>query len=191
ILRDSIPYTSADVRVNSYPVSHQSEGIYIDSDYGLLIEGDNQLRIIINEDNFNKVLHFTIPDSFRVIDISRHNPGAYDRFIRWSQSPQALNFYLALRHKDYDQHGVEQYSATIASPQYYWNIPTQAFRTPDLFIVTGIYYLYIVGYTSGLTSFEGAGFTIPSGDEGSGIPGIPGNFSTGLLAPVDSFIVTH
>ena len=188
--RNASPYNNASVRINNHTLALADTGVYLESDYGLLEIGQNRLTVEIQEDNLNKSLFFVIPDSFSVIEIARHNPGAYDRFIRWSECRQASKFLLAVRGRNSEQTGVAQYSAFIDTLQYFYNIPTQAFRNRDLIIVPDIYYLYIVGYTSGLTSFEGTDFSIPSGYEGAGFSGIPGNFSAGLMAPLDSFIVT-
>ncbi|MCP4634030.1 MAG: hypothetical protein GY855_13980 [candidate division Zixibacteria bacterium] len=191
IYRNNAPYSSAIAKVNNNGVAHQGNGIYAGSDYGMLNEGSNRFDISIEEDDYETVLFFEIPDSFSVISIERHNPGGYDRYIQWSECQQAGYFYLAVHGKNSEEHLVEQYQVAVDNLQYFWNIPNQTWRNANLILVPDIYYVSIVAVTRGLTTIPGAGFTVPQNLTGVGFPGITGNFSAGLLAPKDSIIVTH
>jgi hypothetical protein len=191
IKRNDAPYSSAIAKVNNHGIPHQGDGVYYGSDYGLLIEGGNRFDIQIEEDEYETVLFFNLPDSFSIIDIQRHNPGGYDRFIQWSECQQAGYFYFVVHAKNADDTLVEQYSVQIDSLQYYWNIPNQTWRDVNSLLVPDTYYVSIVAVTRGLTTIPGTGFTVPDNLAGPGFTGITGNFSAGLLAPKDSIIVTQ
>jgi hypothetical protein len=190
VTRNDTLYESAAIKINNHALAFNETGDYFGSEYGLLQYGSNRLRVRIEADNFDKSIYFTIPDSFKVDQITRHNPGGYNRYFRWSACSKASGFLVSVRGPIAVLNGVPQYSATTDSLDYSINIPTTAFRNSGSVLVPDIYYIYIIGYTNGYGPFAGAEFDIPSGNEGPGLAGISGSFHAGLLAPLDSIIVT-
>ncbi|MBD3168404.1 MAG: hypothetical protein GF307_02900 [candidate division Zixibacteria bacterium] len=189
ILRNGDEYSLADVRFNGEKINHVGNGSYYASDYGILEEGDNTFRVVIVEDNFDENLEFTIPDSFRINDHPRHNPGGQARMLEWTPSQQATGFFFSVKGRNSEANNVAVYDTIIPAQQYFKAVPDTAFRNPERILIPDIYVIHVIAVTSGLTPFSGVTFPVPD-LPGYGFPGIEGNFSAGLLAPPDSFIVT-
>jgi hypothetical protein len=189
VQRDSLPFDSAVITVESETLSSYGSGeYYFALPFTVFIPRDT-LNIIIScasdSVTFNK--RIVMPDTFRITDIlpSRLDPGGDSRVIYWTASQYASGYFVVVSHSPAVGHNaLVSYNSTTET------IDRSAFRTSQDGLITGTYPVYVVSYRESFLSYIGMIFAIPDSLPTGNIDGANGTIGAGVIAPKDSIVVT-
>jgi len=184
ILRDSVDFDSAVVRVGSHTLSNQGNGTYYKEASQLFNFGQNiSINISIPEDTFNLETSIVMPDYFHITSInydSITSAQANDVAMSFSLSSNASGYFKSIVRPD-GSNGFTELIPAIEIPNT--SIPRAAFGDP---FITGIYKIYLVAYRASFLKYPVIAFYLPDGLPTHNISGADGTLGSGVVAPVDS-----
>jgi hypothetical protein len=186
ILRDSIAFDSAVVKVGADTLNNQGNGHYYKQGLQLFNFGQNvSINISVPKDTFSLGTSITMPGSFQITSInydSITSAQANDVVMSFSLSSNASGYFKSI----VEPNGSNGFTGLIPAVEIpNTSIPRDAFYEGQTF-VTGIYTVYLVAYRASFLGFPGMAFYLPGGLPTDNISGANGTIGAGVVAPVDS-----
>ncbi len=180
ILRDSVAFDSAVVKVGSDTLENQGSGVYCGEAPQLFDFGQNiSISVSCAEDSFSLDTFMVIPDTFYIDDLPLEgdtlNPGGLSVPVSWRTSLYASGYFLSVIKPDTIP-GVVGYTTLDDLNDRSETIPPEAFRTGLETLVEGRYEVYVIAYYESFLKYPGIWFELP--------PGLPANgtIGTGVVA---------
>jgi hypothetical protein len=184
VLRDSIAFDSAVVKVGADTLNHQGNGHYYKDALQLFNFGQNvSINISSPKDTFSLETSVIMPGSFQITSInydSITSAQANDVVMSFSLSSNASGYFKSIVRPN-GSNGFTGLIPAIEIPDA--PIPRAAFGEP---FITGIYKVYLVAYRASFLGYLGMVFYIPGGLPTDNISGAHGTIGAGVVAPVDS-----
>jgi hypothetical protein len=186
VLRDSIAFDSAAVKVGNYTITNQGNGIYRKEGSNLFSFGQS-ISISINstKDNFSLTTSRTLPGNFHINELplagDTLDPGGEEVHMTWTASSGASGYFYSVvktgtasdeagyAHLDDMNDGAE-------------TIPPDAFRNSQGTLVEGSYDVYVVSYNRSFTNYPGMVFGLPEGLPNDNLENANGIIGAGLVA---------
>ncbi len=183
VLRDSLDFDSALVKVGTDTVKSSGSGTYSKQATKLFNYGQN-ITIVISsaKDNFSLSTSILMPGSFQITSIN-YDSVTYnettDITMNFSLSSGASGYFKSIVQPD----GKNGDTETIPSGQFgYTSIPRNSFLDEYDNYVTGWYKIYIVSYNSSFLAYPGMTYYVPNGLPSNNISGANGIICAGVVA---------
>ena len=185
ILRDSVLFNGALVKVGADTIKSQGNGVYQKKATSLFNYGQNVLISISSiQDNFIMSTSILIPGSFQITSLNHSSiisGQTNDVTMNFSLSSNASGYFKSIIRPD----GSNGYTHVIDAQEYGLTpIPADAFDIPVY--KTGTYKIYLVAYRSSFLNYSGMPFFLPIGLPVNNISGANGTIGAGVIAPLDS-----
>lgn len=186
ILRDSVDFDSAVVRVDADTLENQGYGIY-SKEASHLFGFEEAITITVSsaEDDFTLRFDAVIPGYFRITSINHRNVTAAladGVAVTFSASANASGYFISVVRPD----GSNGYTDRIVADEIpHKSVLRDAFYPGDVF-THGIYPIYLVSYYKSFLRYPGMGFYIPAGLPEDELTGAHGTIGVGVVAPLDS-----
>jgi len=186
ILRDSVAFDSALVKVDSDTLESQSGGVY-SKEAPHLFGFEDAITITVSsaEDDFTLRFDAVIPGYFRITSINhRHVTAALadNVVVTFNASANASGYFISVVRPD----GSNGYTDRILAEEIRdKKLPPDPFYIGDNF-TTGTYLIYLVSYYKSFVRYPGMGFYLPAGLPEDDLSGASGTIGVGVVAPLDS-----
>jgi hypothetical protein len=191
LLRDSVAFDSALVRVGTDTLGSRGGGVY-SKEASYLFGFEDALSITVSsaEDDFAVNLNLTIPGFFRITDIT----GISGREVLSGQSPQILfsasadasGYFVSVVPRD-NAEGAQGHTSLISwSGVGQYTIPVETFTDRLDDFTEGTYAIYLVAYNKSFVAYPSREFELPDGLPIDNISGADGTIGAGIVAPLDS-----
>jgi hypothetical protein len=186
VLRDSVAFDSAVVRVGVDTLESKGGGVYSEEASHLFDLGE-VLGIAVSsaEDHFTLSFDAVVPGSFGITSINHRTVTAAlaDKVVvNFSASQNATGYFISVKRPD----GSNGFTERILGEEIgYKNLPPDPFYVGDTF-VGGTYLIYLVSYYKGFLRYPGMGFYLPAGLPDGDLAGAYGTIGVGVVAPLDS-----
>ena len=186
ILRDSVAFDSALVRVGTDTLESRGGGVYVkEASYLFGFEDTVKIRVSSAEDDFTLLYDAVIPGYFRITSINHKQVTAAladDVVVTFNASANATGYFISVVRPD----GSDGYTDRVLADE----IPNKsvlpdAFNPGDVF-TQGTYLIYMVSYHKNFLRYPGRGFYLPAGLPEDGLTGAHGAIGAGVVAPLDS-----
>ncbi len=186
VLRDSVAFDSAVVKVGNYTIVNQGNGIYRKEASNLFNYGQNvTITITSTEDNFSLTASRHIPGNFYINDLplpgDTLNPAGQEVPFTWNVSSNASGYFFSVIRPDTTP-GVVGYAALDILNDKSETIPLDAFRTSQGTLVYGRYEVYVIAYNQTFTDYQGMIFELPAGLPGDNLGNANGIIGAGVVA---------
>lgn len=190
ILRDSVAFDSALVKVGSDTLESEGEGLYSKEASHLFdFEGAITITVSSAEDDFAVDFNVIIPGFFRITDITdvvdrEVHSGDVPRIL-FTSSANASGYFISVIKRN-NTEGAKGHTALILwSDIGNYSIPADAFRDRVDFI-EGTYLIYLIAYNKSFVAYPSMEFELPDGLPEGNISGANGTIGAGVVAPLDS-----
>lgn len=186
ILRDSVAFDSALVKVGSDTLESQGGGVY-SKEAPHLFDFEDALTITVSsaEDDFTLRFDAVIPGNFGIISINHRNVTASlaDKVVvSFNSSANASGYFISVKRPD----GSNGYTDRILAEEIRdKKLPPDPFYIGDNF-TTGTYLIYLVSYYKSFSWYPAMEFYLPDGLPQDNISGANGTIGVGVVAPLDS-----
>jgi hypothetical protein len=195
ILRDSVIFDSAVVKVGRYTLPSQGDGIYFGQTNhpAHLFDFGDAVAITVSSagDDFAANLNLIIPGSFSITDIT----GISGREVLSGQSPRVLftasadasGYFVSVVPRD-NAEGAQGHTSLVPwSGVGQCTIPVDTFTDRIGVFTEGTYAIYLVAYNKSFAAYPPyMEFELPDGLPKDNIPGANGTIGAGVVAPLDS-----
>ncbi len=183
VLRDSLAFDSALVRVGSDTVKNSGNGVYIKQATKLFDYGQNiSIHVSSGKDNFSVSTSILMPGSFQITSLNHDSIASNetnDVAMTFSLSSGASGYFKSIVQPD----GKNGDTELIPSGQFgNTPIPRNSFYDEHDNYVTGLYKIYVIAYGSSFLVYPGMTFYSPSGLPTNSITGANGNIGAGVVA---------
>jgi len=187
ILRDSIAFDSALVKVDADTLENQGGGIY-SKEASYLFDFGDALAIMVSsaEDDFALNFDVIIPGFFRITSIDQREVQSKDEpAVEFSSAANASGYFISVIKRN-NIEGAEGHTALIPWDKVgNYSIPAETFRQLDNF-VEGTYLIYLVAYNKSFVAYPSMEFALPDGLPQENISEAHGTLGAGVVAPLDS-----
>jgi hypothetical protein len=185
ILRDSVTFDSALVKVGGYTLNNQGSGKYSKEASQLFDFGQNvSINISCTKDSFSLVTSRIIPGYFYIDDLPLDgdtlNPGGQSVPVSWGPSIYASGYFLSVVKPDTTP-GVVGYTTLDDLNNRSENILPDAFRIGDN-LIKGRYEVYVIAYYRSFLEYPGMIFELPTGLPTNNIENANGTIGAGVIA---------
>lgn len=185
ILRDSVLFDSAVVKVGSDTLENQGSGVYHDEAPQLFDFGQNiSISVSCAEDSFSLDTFMVIPDAFYIDDLPLDddtlNPGGLSVPVSWRPSVHASGYFLSIVKPDTTP-GLVGYTTLDDLNDGRENIPPEAFRIGDN-LIEGRYEVYVIAYYESFLEYPGMPFELAHGLPIDNLDGANGTIGAGMVA---------
>jgi hypothetical protein len=192
ILRDSVAFDSALVKVGSDTLESEGGGAYSKEASHLFdFEGAITITVSSAEDDFAVDFNLIIPGFFRIIDIT----GISGREVHSGESPQihftasanASGYFISVVPRD-NAEGAQGHTNLMSwSGVGQYTIPVHTFTDRFGNFTEGTYAIYLVAYNKSFVAYPPhMEFELPDGLPEGNISGANGTIGAGVVAPLDS-----
>jgi hypothetical protein len=192
VLRDSVPYSQALVKVDTVKIDSLGGGVFFKE---FLINKfkpkySYSITIFCPQDSTTITFPFVMPDTFRIASI---NPPYGDfqmraRGVEWRASFASTGYFISVREKAPAQ-GAKGFLGYPDIGTTSVTIPIESFYNGTVPIFN-TYYINIVAYYKSFLTFPNIPFSLPGGLPLNNINGASGTIGIGVLAPVDSIKIS-
>ena len=189
VLRDSVAFDSAVVKVGTDTVKNSGSGTYFKQATHLFNYGQNvTISISVAKDNFVLNTSILMPGSFKIT--GQNHPkvtgnSASDMILYFSFSSGASGYFVSILQPG----DVDGYTGTLAGNDLSgegMHIPTETFYNGSNNLVFGKYKVYLVAYRNSFLAYPGMLFFLPSGLPTNNISGANGTIGAGVVEHYDS-----
>jgi hypothetical protein len=185
ILRDSVTFDSAIVKVGGYTLNNEGGGEYSKEASQLFNFGQNvSITISCSKDSFSLATSRLIPSYFYIDDLPLDgdtlNPGGHSVNVSWSPSIYASGYFISMVKPDTTP-GVVGYTKLDDLNDRSEAILTEGFRTSQGTLVYGRYEVYVIAYYKSFLEYPGMSFEIPQGLPMNNLDGANGTIGTGVV----------
>lgn len=186
ILRDSVAFDSALVKVGSDTLKSQGWGIY-SKEAPHLFDFADAITITISSaaDDFTLRFDAVIPGYFRMTSINHRNVTASlaDQVaVNFNSSANASGYFISVIRPN----GSNGYTDRVLAEEIgSKSLPRDPFYIGDNF-TTGTYLIYLVSYYQSFSWYPAMEFYLPDGLPQDNISGANGTIGVGVVAPLDS-----
>ncbi|MFH1335822.1 MAG: hypothetical protein ABII96_04840 [Candidatus Zixiibacteriota bacterium] len=186
VLRDSVAFDSAVVKVGNDTIAYQGNGIYRKEATNLFNFGQSvSITITSTKDNFSLTASRHIPGSFNINDLplagDTLNPAGESVPFTWDVSSNASGYFFSVIRPDTTP-GVVGYTALDDLNDRSETIPVDAFRTSQGTLVYGRYEVYVIAYNQSFTNYQGMIFELPAGLSVDNLENANGIIGAGVVA---------
>ncbi len=186
VLRDSIAFDSALVRVGTDTVESRGGGVYAkEASYLFGFEDTVNITVSSAEDDFTVLFDAVIPGYFRITSINRRQVTAAQAdnvVVTFNASANATGYFISVVRPD-GSNGYTDRVLAIEIPNK--GVLPDAFNPGGVF-TQGTYLIYMVSYHKSFLRYPGRGFYLPAGLPEDGLTGAHGAIGAGVVAPLDS-----
>jgi len=184
VLRDSVAFDTAVVKVGGYTLNNQKGGKYFKEASTLFNFGQNvSLSISSTKDSFSLDTSVIMPGSFYInqlpLDGDTLNPGGKSVKVTWSISLLASGYFLTVATPDIVP-GAVGFTKLVKGNEE--TILPDAFRTTQGSLVEGVYELYVIAYYGSFLEYPGMIFELPIGLPTNNIENANGTIGAGVVA---------
>lgn len=187
ILRDSVLFNGALVKVGADTIKSLGNGVYQKKATALFNYGQNiSIAISSVQDNFSISTSILMPGSFEIIEIDPRDSMTASQtdlvYVKFGLSAGASGYFMSVL-----QPGGENGYTTVIPAIGIGNakIDRSAFYNGNN-AVPGWYDVYVVAYRSSFLAYPGMTFFLPAGLPANSIPGANGTIGAGVIALSDS-----
>ncbi len=186
VLRDSVAFDSAMVRIGTDTLESQGGGVY-SREASYLFGFEDAITIMVSsaEDDFTLRFDAVIPGYFRITSINHRNVTAAladDVVVTFSASANASGYFISVVRPD----GSNGYTDRIVADEIpHKSVLRDAFYPGDVF-THGTYPIYLVSYYKSFLWYPGMGFYLPAGLPEDELTGSYSTIGVGVVAPLDS-----
>ncbi len=188
ILRDSVVFDSAVVKVGPYSLPSQGDGVYLGqaSHPARLFDFEDPITVTVSsaEDDFSFSKNVRMPAYFYIDELPASdtlNAGGHEVSVSWRPSVHASGYFLSVVKPDTTP-GVVGHTALDDLNDRSENIPPEAFRTGLERLVEGRYELYVIAYYESFFEYRQMPFELPEGLPGNNLDGVGGTIGAGVVA---------
>jgi hypothetical protein len=189
--RDNLPFSTAVITIDDQEIPPAGGGYYfIESPVFALDEGLTEIVFQSADDDYEKTITITIPDSFAVTEVSPwYNPDADEVYVEWSPSDGASGYVVGVATDNYYDDGTVPMTARLSSGDNFLYVPDTTFEDFAGDVVPAVYYIYVIAFNRGLGPYSGIKFPLPAGLPRQTISDPSGFLQYGTVAPLDSIVV--
>jgi hypothetical protein len=182
VLRDSIAFDGATVKVGSYTLTSQGGGDYYKERSPLFSFGQTvSVSVSSSVDNFNLSTSVIMPGTFQITSINHPTVTAFqsDEVVAYfTLSEKASGYFKSTVRPD----GSNGHTVLIPALDYgQTSIDRSAFYEGDTF-VTGTYQVFLVAYNASFVSYPDMPFFLPDGLPQGNLSGANGTVGAGVIA---------
>jgi hypothetical protein len=189
--RDHVDFSSAVITVGEEQIPSAGGGLYfVESPTFALSGGITEISFQSPEDDYEKSVTITIPDSFAITTVNPwYNFNADDVYLEWSESDGATSYLVAVATDNYYSDGTVPMTAIVSSGSTFFTVPDTTFEDFAGDVVPAVYYIYLIAYNRGFGPYSGIQFPVPEGLPRQFISDPSGYLQYGTVAPLDSIVV--
>jgi len=185
ILRDSVPFDSAVVKIGADTLPNQGNGIYYKEAQKLFDFGQSvSIHIGSAGDDFRLTASVVIPDSFYIEELPANdtlNVGGHSVKVSWTPSAQASGYFMSVVNPDTSP-GLVGYTTLDENNDRAETILPSAFITSQDVFIEGMYEIYVVAYHGSFVEYPDMAFELPQGLPANNITGASGTIGAGVVA---------
>ncbi|MGB8657380.1 MAG: hypothetical protein WCE90_06290 [Candidatus Zixiibacteriota bacterium] len=191
ILRDSVAFDSAVVKVGQNTLESHPGGIYSKKVSHLFDFGDTvTITVLSTKDSFSVNFNLFIPGSFHITDITN----IADRTVHSQDKPRVLfttsanasGYFISVLKKN-NTEGANGLNTLIPWEGIGgYTITGTTFRDVYDNYITGTYLIYLVAYNKSFLAYPDMKFQLPTGLPKENISGANGTIGAGVVAAPDS-----
>ncbi len=186
ILRDSVAFDSALIRVGTDTLESRGQGVYAkEASYLFGFEDAVTITVSSAEDDFSLRFDALIPGYFRITSINHRQVTAAladNVVVSFNASANASGYFISVVRPD----GSNGYTDRILADEIpHKGVLRDAFYPGDVF-TQGTYLMNLVSYYTSFLRYPGMGFYLPAGLPENDLTGAYGTIGVGVVAPLDS-----
>jgi hypothetical protein len=185
VLRDSVAFDSALVRVGTDTLQSRGGGVYSE-EASYLFGFEDALTVTVSsaEDDFAFSQNFRMPAYFYIDEMPASdtlNTGGHEVSVSWRPSVHASGYFLSVVRPDTTP-GVVGYTTLDELNDRSETIPLEGFRTSQGTLVYGTYEVCVIAYYGSFVEYPGKQFELPDGLPMDNLEGAFGTIGAGVVA---------
>ena len=192
VLRDSVAFDSALVKVGPYTLPSQGGGIYLGraSHPSYLFEFEDTVAITVSspEEDLNFESYVVIPGFFQIIAKVPDTVQSPDEFValHFSAASNASGYFISVLKRNNVEGALGHTDLIPWDKIGNYPIPNTTFRDSHDDYKTGIYLIYLIAYNKSFLAYPDMEFQLPEGLPKDNISDANGTIGAGVVAPLDS-----